>query len=56
MNLGSLAIDIQIRLNKYPLQNEPGFEKDFDNQKWLTEEKAARLFDSKVLLPGFVIE
>jgi ubiquitin-conjugating enzyme E2 Z len=32
MNLGSLAIDIQIRLNKYPLQNEPGFEKDFDNQ------------------------
>ena len=30
-------------------------EKDFDNPKWLTEEKTERLFDSKVLLPGFVI-
>jgi hypothetical protein len=32
MNLGSLAMDILIRLNKNPLQNEPGYENDFDNQ------------------------
>lgn len=32
MNLGSLAMDILIRLNKNPLQNEPGFEKDVNGQ------------------------
>ena len=32
MNLGSLAMDILIRLNKNPLQNEPGYENDFDNE------------------------
>lgn len=31
MNIISLALDLQIRLNKYPLQNEPGFENDTNN-------------------------
>ena len=32
MNLGSLAMDILIRLNKNPLQNEPGYENDVNDQ------------------------
>ena len=32
MNLGSLAMDILIRLNKNPLQNEPGYENDINDQ------------------------
>lgn len=31
MNIVSLALDLQIRLNKYPLQNEPGYENDTNN-------------------------
>jgi ubiquitin-conjugating enzyme E2 Z len=31
MNIISLALDLQIRLNKNPLQNEPGYENDTEN-------------------------
>ena len=41
---------------KYFYQAKNQVEKDLSNQEWLTEEKAERLFDSKVLLPGFVIK
>jgi ubiquitin-conjugating enzyme E2 Z len=31
MNIISLALNLQLLLNKYPLQNEPGYEKDVTN-------------------------